>query len=99
MGHREWGSALDCWANQRRVQLGLCPRWTIAFQRLAWDDRMGRGITRWGTLVRTGCMQWTGVQTALGWPVAAVTTRSGCGMAKRAARGQRCRAMLLMCTA
>src|SRR5205823_5352221 len=41
----------------------------------------------WG--IRRRCIAWPGARMEARWPVAALTTRSGCGMARRAALGRR----------
>ncbi len=51
----------------------------------------------WG--IRRECKPWPGVRMDARWPAAALTTRSGCGMAKRADRGWCCRDIAPWCTA
>jgi transcriptional regulator with XRE-family HTH domain len=71
----------------------------------SWDGSASCGNSKgdavcrrwWG--IRRGCKHWRGVQMEARWPVAAVTTRSGCGMPTRATLGRRCRDIPLMCTA
>src|SRR6266568_1712042 len=51
----------------------------------------------WGIRIR--CIAWPGARMEARWPVAALTTRSGCGMERRAALGRRYWDIAPWCTA
>jgi WD domain, G-beta repeat/Pentapeptide repeats (8 copies) len=64
---------------------------TVKLWELGEAGRLRRARHWWD--IRMGCGAWPGVRMEARWPVAALTTRSDCGISSRASRGWCCMAI------